>query len=165
MDPFRPNLDGQTGGGSRGQNERQWINSVWSLCRFLQGTRGLSDSPSLFWAGNVDSVGPLDQREPRGLAKKMSDPRLDSSRTIPMNRLTLSRTIQTTLQFGKELGSFRFLSGRDQGQKLLLRPASRIQKTPVHFPTTQGGASLFGGRGCVGHKRKQCLKRGSDVNP
>jgi len=82
-----------------------------------------------------------------------------------MNRLSFGRPIQPALQFGKKFGGLRFFPGGDQGQQLLMRTAGRIQKAPVHFPTTQGGAGLFGGRGCVGHKQKACLKRGADVNP
>ena len=82
-----------------------------------------------------------------------------------MNRLPFGRPIQPALQFRKELGGLRFFTGRDQGQQLLLGAARCIQKTPIHFPTTQGGAGLFGGRGCVGHKLVQCLNEGADVNP
>lgn len=82
-----------------------------------------------------------------------------------MNGFAFSRPIQSALQLGEKFGSLRFFSGCDQGQQLLLRAAGCVQKTPIDFTTTQGGACLFGGRGSVGHKRKQCLKGGEDVNP
>lgn len=113
----------------------------------------------------MDPSGPLDQREPRRLAEKMSDAGLNAGGTIPMNRLPFGRPIQPPLQFRKELRGLRFFAGRDQGQQLFLCATGGIQKTPVHFPATQGGAGLFGGRCGVGHKRKQCPKGGEDVNP
>lgn len=82
-----------------------------------------------------------------------------------MNRLPFGRPIQTALQLREELGGLGFFSGRDQGQQLLLGSSGRIQKTTIHFPTTQGGAGLFGSRSSVGHKQEQCLKGGAVVNP
>jgi hypothetical protein len=95
----------------------------------------------------------------------MSNPGLDAGRAIPMNRFAFGCPIQPTLQFGKEFGGFRFFTGTDQSQELFLRPPSRVQKTTIHLPTTQGGAGLFGGGCSVGHKVKQCPKEGVDVNP
>jgi hypothetical protein len=82
-----------------------------------------------------------------------------------MNRLALGSPIQAALQFWKEFRSLFLLTGGDQCQELLLGTPSRVQKTAVHLTTAEGGTGLFGGRSSIGHKQKQCPKRGVDVNP
>jgi len=95
----------------------------------------------------------------------MSDPRLDAGRTVAVNRLPFGGAIQTLLQFGEMLGGFVLFPGLNQRKNLLLGSPGGLQQGPVHLAFAQGGAGLFGGRGSISHKRKECLIGMVPVNP
>lgn len=95
----------------------------------------------------------------------MGNPRLDAGGAIAVDGLAFGRAVKSTLKFGKKLGGLLFLSGGNQRQQLFLGTPSGIHQSAIHLATTQGGAGLFGGRGGVGHKDKQCPKRRGSVNP
>jgi len=73
--------------------------------------------------------------------------------------------VQPLLEIREMLGCLIFLSGLNQGNYLFLGVASRLQEDAVNLAAAEGGAGLFGGRGSVGHKQKECLKHQSPVNP
>lgn len=82
-----------------------------------------------------------------------------------MNGLAFGGTIQPFLEIRKMLGRLIFLSGLNQGNDLLLGIAGCLQENTVDLTAAERGTGLFGGRSCVGHKRKECLRHRSPVNP
>jgi len=95
----------------------------------------------------------------------MRDPGLDAGGTIAVNRFTFGCPIKALLQFRKKLGGLIFFSGFHQGNQLLLGVPGGLQKCPVHFTTADGGTGLFGSRGGICHKEKECPNRAVSVNP
>jgi len=95
----------------------------------------------------------------------MSDPGLDARGTVAVDGLPFGGAIQTLLQFGKMLGRFVLFTGLNQRKNFLLGGPGGLQQDPVDLAFPQGCAGLFGGRGCVGHKRKECLIGMVPVNP
>ena len=82
-----------------------------------------------------------------------------------MNGMPFGRAIQTTLKLWKKLARFLFFSSGNQSHQLFLSGAGLIQKKAIHRTTAKGTTGLFGSRGSIGHKRKECLKPRPLVNP
>lgn len=95
----------------------------------------------------------------------MGDPRLDASGTITVDRFALGGAIQPLLQFGKMLGRFVFFPRGNQVHHFPLGVPGGLQKSAVDLAFPQCGTGLFGGRGGVGHKQKQCPRSTAPVNP
>jgi hypothetical protein len=61
-------------------------------------------------------------------------------------------------------GGFVLFAGLNQRKDLLLGVPGSLQQGPVNLAFPQGGAGLFGGGSCVGHKPKVCLMGMVPVN-
>ena len=95
----------------------------------------------------------------------MRDPGLDAGGAVAVNRLPFGGSIQTLLQFGEMFGCFVLFTSLNQRKDLFLGVPGSLQQGPVNLAFPQGGAGLFGGGSCIGHKRKECLIGMVPVNP
>lgn len=95
----------------------------------------------------------------------MSNAGFNAGGTIAVNGFAFGGTVQPLLEIRKMLGGLIFLSGLNQGNHFFLGVTSSLQEDAINLAAAKCGAGLFGGRGSVSHKPKECLKHRFPVNP